>query len=640
MGAKRVGCRGVFSIPWKWRGAGMLAAVVMLGASLALPTQGAAEPPGVKLSDSFERTLSPPGQNNLTFHTVKVEVDYRGGPVLLSSTADGSGDIVTDDAMTLSVESKGKARPPFFIGFSRNCIGLESRPPQEVSRLFTKGVNQVTLMLHDRCGVAYSSLPYFLSGQLTLRNKKVEVQLGRGTNGGRSGDPVNTGTGNFYREEIDLQFPEHVFGLTWGRTYNALDNEVGPFGQGWSNSFGARVTEGDDGTVTFRDDDARTFDFPPDGTSYSRPGQFPGELTKEDGAFVIRWLSGETWRFDGDGRILAKRNWDGQQVELTYEGDRLVGATGGYGFQLALAYDASGRPTQATASDGRRITYGYGPTGAFAAVTDPTSATTTYDYDDGGRLTRVVDPDGREVVKVAYGEDGRVLTQQFASGESTSYAYDDTAGTTSVTDKSTGSTVVYGHDGSGQLGSVSDPMGARASRTFDPAGNVITTTARSGATVRQAFDGSGNLTGQEIGAAASRFVYDDQDRLIEATDRVGGVIRYGYTGSSRIPSTVTDPLGGVTHLVVEDGRVTQVTDPDGVTSSFTYDPAGNIVASTDGTGATTRFEYEAAGRRVATISPLAVVERSSHDAAGRLLEATDATGGATRNRYSPGGLLL
>jgi Ribosomal protein S4 and related proteins len=363
MGAMGIGCRGLFSIPWKWRGAGVLAAVVILGASLALPTQGAAEPPGVKLSDSIDRTLSPPGQNNLTFHTVNGGGRLPGwtGPALVNGRRIGGHRHGRCD--DLERQEQGQSAASLFIDFSRDCIGLESRPPQEVSRLFTKGVNQVTLMLHDRCGVAYSSLPYFLRGQLTLRNKKVELQLGRGTNGGRSGDPVNTGTGNFYREEIDLQFPAHVFGLTWGRTYNALDNEVGPFGRGWSNCLGASVTEGDDGVVTFRDEDARTFDFPPDGTSYSRPGQFPGELTKEDGAFVIRWFSGETWRFGGDGRILAKRNWDGQQVDLTYEGDRLVGATGGYGFQLALSYDATGRPTQATASDGRRITYTYGPTG-------------------------------------------------------------------------------------------------------------------------------------------------------------------------------------------------------------------------------------------------------------------------------------
>jgi YD repeat-containing protein len=66
-----------------------------------------------------------------------------------------------------------------------------------------------------------------------------------------------------------------------------------------------------------------------------------------------------------------ERNWDGQEVTLSYTGDRLSAVAGAYGYGFALAYDDAGRVAEVTAHDGRRVSYGYGPTGWLEKITDP-----------------------------------------------------------------------------------------------------------------------------------------------------------------------------------------------------------------------------------------------------------------------------
>lgn len=615
--------------------------VSALGAlGLVLPSPAATEPRGVRLTEKVDRTENAPGQLRFTFRTVKTEVYYRGGPVRLTSSLDGSGEIFTDDSMTLTVKKRNKGQPPLRIDFSQGCTTSKAEPPRDVTNLFRPGVNAVTLVLRDECGVAHSSLPYFLVGDIAFRNLKLEKQLGKGTNGGTFGDPVNTGIGNFQRQEVDLSFPDHVFGMTLSRTYNARDDEVGLLGQGWSTSFEASVFEDEEGTVSFRESNGRTLEFLPENSTYTRPEQFSGELRKEpDGTFRVEWYRGETWRFDTEGRLSGTRNWDGQEVQLSFEGDRLTAARGAHGYGITFAYDSNGRLTSAAASDGRHVTYQFGDAGVLVGVTDPTGATTAYSYDGDARLVRITDPEGRLTLSLSYDRDGRVVSQENASGGTATFAYDDAAGSTAITDESS-AVVVFTHDPLGQLTGLTDPFSASTSRDYDTAGNLASVTRRNGATVRQTFDGHGNVTSREVGGATSRFSYDDQGRLLTTTDPTGGVTRYTYEDASRIPSTVVDPMGGVTRSVVEAGRVTAVTDPDGVTTTYTYDANGNLSSSTDGAKATTRFEHDAAGRRVATISPLGLVDRTSYDEVGRLVEATDPTGATTRYRYSPAGLPL
>lgn len=605
-----------------------------------------ASPGAVGLSPAVARRDAPPGVKDFVYLKVRSEVAYRGGKLMLASTSDGTGSIITDDAFTITVsrqKRRAKTPPPRTFDFSRNCLGLQPLAPQEVTDLFQdgKGTYDVTVELRDRCGTAYSSAPYYLVGKAALGSRTLEKQLGQGVNPGNFGDPVNTAVGNFHGSSMDLAFPGHVFGLNWERTYNSAAADPGLLGLGWSSSLAASVLEVEGGAVRFTGVDGQIVELLPGSGGYVSPRPFDGSLSRgPDGLFTIEWQHGQVWRFDPEGRLASKRNWDGQEVLLSFDGDRLSAASGSFGARIDFDYDPDGRLTSATASDGRRVVYLYDGSGAMVGVTDPTGATTSYSYDDDGRMVTITDPDGRVLLQLGYDDQGRVARQETAGGERSRFAYDDGSATTTVTDETTGSSVMFRHDPDGQLVSMTDPFGADSLQDYDSAGNLVSGEGRGGRTVLQSFDERGSLTRREVGGASSQFEYDAQGRLLKVSDASGSAQHFEYLGASRVPSAVVGPQGGRTLLDVRGGQVAAVTDPDGVTTSFAYDPAGNVVAVSDGLGSTSRYAYDRAGRLTATTSPLGAIARTSHDAAGRVVEEVDPAGGITRFRYSHAGLLV
>jgi YD repeat-containing protein len=90
---------------------------------------------------------------------------------------------------------------------------------------------------------------------------------------------------------------------------------------------------------------------------------------------------------------------------------------------------------------------------------------------------------------------------------------------------------------------------------------------------------------------------------------------------------VTDALGHVTTIVSydADGRITRLTDANGVNTDMTYTPRGWLASRTVG-GATTRFTYTAYGAVQTVTDPDGVTTTYGYDTAHRLTTITDALG--------------
>lgn len=54
---------------------------------------------------------------------------------------------------------------------------------------------------------------------------------------GWAGHLINTYGGNLTHQQVDLSIPVHGLPLTFERSYNALDLDVGPLGQGWTHNY-------------------------------------------------------------------------------------------------------------------------------------------------------------------------------------------------------------------------------------------------------------------------------------------------------------------------------------------------------------------------------------------------------------------
>ena len=91
--------------------------------------------------------------------------------------------------------------------------------------------------------------------------------------------------------------------------------------------------------------------------------------------------------------------------------------------------------------------------------------------------------------------------------------------------------------------------------------------------------------------------------------------------------TVTDPAGHVTTIASydADGRITRMTDANGVNTDLTYTPRGWLASRTVG-GATTSFTYTAYGAVQTITDPDGVTTTYGYDTAHRLVKITDAQG--------------
>jgi RHS repeat-associated protein len=463
---------------------------------------------------------------------------------------------------------------------------------------------------------------------------------------GMAGCGVNTAIGNFTLAASDLTFPSGLLGLLdWTRTYNSLSGAPGYLGNGWVTAFSASLaitgTGGQAESVALRDEAGRvlTFTRQPDGT-YTRPADLAADLTQNaDGSFALAFFYGENWSFDAAGQLIG-RSREGQTVGLTYNSaGRLASAMHSSGTQLSFSYTPSGQLGTVASSDGRTANYGYAADGALTSVTVPGGGVTAFAAAPSGQIGQMTDPDGNLVVANSYDGSGRVSRQDYALGAAADFAYDTATGTTTVTVTPGSTSTTYLHSAAGYAVQITSAAGDLATLSYDTAGQLTAATSPGGTQLEQTWDATGNLLASTWGGATSAWTYDETHRLASATMPTGGVSTFGYTGESYLPSKVTNPNGAVTLFTVENGLVTSQTDPDGNTTTFGYNAAGQRTSTTTPGGETTQFGYDAVGHQTSITAPSGAAIAFSYDGAGLLTSVTDPIGGVTAYQYSAAGLL-
>jgi RHS repeat-associated protein len=513
---------------------------------------------------------------------------------------------------------------------------------------------------------------------------------GGATTTGYANDPVSAASGNLVEVEIDLGCGPALRWLQVRRTYNSRDAAVGPFGPGWSSWASTRLRRDPHRPVAhLRGPDGQVAEIPMEGGTGTVAG-FPGrvEAPEVEGAAAPTVGSGGTgggegdgggagddpfgederglvarfpldrlcWRFDPEGRPVEIDPGPGHRVALGWEGGRLVRLAHERGRSLGFTWVGE-RIVAAVADDGRRVDYCYDDDGRLVAVEGPMGAR-RYTWDEAGRLAAATDADGVVAVRTGYDRDGRVTAQDTAAGRTVRFTYRPDL-VTEVGDDRGGPSNRWVHDEDGRLVQAVDGLGRATTTVHDEAGRRTRVIDRRGGTTSYVWDRAGRCRRIERpGGATVALDWDDRDRCTAVTGPGGATCRYGYTGDDRVPTTIEDPVGGVTHLEVVDGQVRRVVDADGVALRFAHDDEGRLVALTDGDGATLRYEWDAAGQLVAMTSPLGhrtsverdpaglVVARRLPDggewhversAAGRVVAVVDPTGGRQELRRGPDG---
>ncbi len=370
--------------------------------------------------------------------------------------------------------------------------------------------------------------------------------------------------------------------------------------------------------------------------------------------------------YDDGGRLIATTDANGERIEYvhniagktetiknrrghstTYVYDAngwVLSETNHLGEQTLRTYDANGNELTRTDPLGRRTENTVDARGNVLTEKDALGNITTRTYGRYNQLYTEVDALNRTVVTNTY-------MTNLLTGDETSYLFD--------TKDALGNRTLMPHDicgsqcpNTGNLKSITDPMGNQTSFSYDSRGNVTRETDPNGNIVSRTYDAMNRLTReirtrQVAGAPESLttdYTYDGKGRLIETKHPDGSITRTSYNAIDKV-ETETDALGHVTRYEYNSrGEQTAVIHPDGVREETAYDPEGNVIAQTDRLGRTTKMVYDAANRLIETIHPDATPDdadnprtRSEYDAAGQLTASIDERGQRTSYRYDLAG---
>ena len=347
-------------------------------------------------------------------------------------------------------------------------------------------------------------------------------------------------------------------------------NVEGPFGFGWAVPWYATLSRGpNDDVLTINGSAGSQRKFVRDrrGSTilslsrkyFSGAGDASSMRRVSAGIFELRDADGTATRFRADGKIDYIDDPNGNRVTLAYNAaGRLVTLTHASGDSISIGYNASGRITDVADSFGRSMTFAYDVSNEHllsAAADDGT--TFSYTYDTGAdvlkRHTLLSVTGGGTTRSFSYDSRGRLVNTSLVGNVSpVSFAYSD--GRITITDAAGSNQAFFDHRG--RVAKVTDARGFSALAEYDKNDRIIRNTRSDGSTGKYEWCDCGSLT--------------------SFTDELGRKTTYANSGPFK--------------------ETTQITDPKGSASSFTYDSAGNILSTIFADGSVeTLGDYTASG---------------------------------------------
>ena len=377
------------------------------------------------------------------------------------------------------------------------------------------------------------------------------------------GDPVNLVNGNFWRQEVDLQIPALGLPVSWARTYNSQSTYTGPFGIGWTFTYGVHLSElPNSEDLVFVEDD---------GTEHlltkEQDGVWLGPAAKNltlklvDGVYELLLEDlGIRNLFSLDGRLIRQKDPIGNTVTLIYGLNGLLESVEDASSTTVLSISwENGKIASVTDLEGRRIEYGYQGE-HLSTRKDVLGKEWSYSY-AGDRIGGFGDPLGKTTL-ILYDREGRCRNFVDVDGNSTRYDY--SQGEVVVTNP-LGYQEIYGVDELGHASWKADSLGVY----------------------------------QEA-------VWGEEHKLQSWLDASGSRYHVEYTDSG-LPKKITGPtdLTFEYGYEAETGRLEWIKNERGVYSEFLYTDQGQIREEyrvEDGERSLSAFyEYDSKGRRTVAV---------------------------------------
>jgi RHS repeat-associated protein len=512
-------------------------------------------------------------------------------------------------------------------------------------------------------------------------------------------DPVNSATGEFYENLIDLSIPGTGPALHLTRSYSsAAASDNGAFGFGWTGNVGTHlrtviepeapgdlprqveIVQENGATVLFTRSDAG---------DYQAPDRVNATLAYDVSADAWIFVRDFTLTFtlNAEGQLLDVADAHGNKLAYTHDAEGHVASISASGGRNISLLWQDGRIARASDSAGRTTSYEYNLSGDLVAVIDPAGSRVTYDYSADHKLVTQTSPIGGSTVNI-YDSTNRVVSQMDPVGRTTTFAYTypgfgderqttitkpDGSATveiyrrglmvsqTSAADTADSRTTTLAYDSSLNVTSATDAAGATTGYTYNAAGRKLSETNPLGHTSHWVYNSHGDVTAQtDALGRETTYEYNESRDLVESrsagnrvikwTHRPDGLVAteedargettsYAYTLQGWLSST-EDPGGNITTFEYNAaGKVTSTTNAVGATTSMTVDRSNRYTGITNALGATTQYAYDAAGNLTSSIDPVGATTTTTYDLAGQKSSSTDPHGTITDYAYSATGNL-
>ena len=346
------------------------------------------------------------------------------------------------------------------------------------------------------------------------------------------------------------------------------------------------------------------------------------------------------YSYDADGRLIGVSDALGNSVQMTHNLlanqeevlDKL-------GHRTVYSYDDYGNVTRELDALGQVTTHTYNSNYDELSRTDANGNTTSWTYDSQHNKLSETDALGHTTT-YTYSAAGLMLTQTDSSGRIVSNnTFDPQNRPTQLQDAAGNNTVIgYSNDG---MTSLTDAMGNQTQYSYTN-GNLTSSTDAAGKSTSYTYDGNNRKLSQTesytdaLGIQrnlVTTWVYDADGNVIQQLNPDGTSSTKTYDAYKDLLSD-TDSFGRVTHYAYNtDHKLVQTTYADGTTSQTGYDANDNVISETDRLGRITLYAYDALGRKVKTTLPNGAVETLSYDPVGNIASETDANGNTTSYSY-------
>ncbi|MEO6291124.1 MAG: DUF6531 domain-containing protein, partial [Burkholderiaceae bacterium] len=466
-------------------------------------------------------------------------------------------------------------------------------------------------------------------------------------------------------------------GLDFTRTYRTKWGDVLPsagMGSTWSHRFAVQLTgTGNSKTIQQADGSQSRFTRSSSAAAWVNTDGTDSLLETVSGALYTSAQDDSKLQFNAAGKLVSQTARNGWTYTLAYNAtNQLATVINQFGRALTFSYDAAGMLSTVSTPDGQQISYqynsnkviiyaGYGQNNAqnsiqylyenpsypkhlTGIVDENNNRYATYAYDSAGRAISSEHAGGAERYQVSYGSNATTAALNTSAtitdplGTARSYSYSNTAGKLAVT----GANITT----NGQM-----PGSDAASRVQNSAGLIDSETDYLGVQTMHTWDMSRRLplattvAANTPAAQTTTTAWHPTLRLPVSVAESGRVSTYTYDAAgNKLSQTVTDTATNtatgqsqVTHWQYNSqGLVSSETAPNGATTQYGYDAAGNLASLRNALGHTSSYSHDGAGRVTSEVAPNGLTTAYSYDSRGRLLGMNQG-GMLSSYSYTPSG---